>query len=774
MTNILQWNCNGIRARAEELKALIHECNPGIVCLQELRLGNKAYNPGLNYVMYQSSPINPHPVGGSAIIIHKSIQHSVLVLNTTLQAVAASITMDKTITVCSLYLPPELRFDGNDLQELINQLPTPFLLLGDFNAHNPLWGNREHASQKGRIIEEIIDRNDLILYNNGAMTYHNIHTNIMSAIDLSISSSDIYIDFTWSVNEYLNGSDHFPIHLTYARNTPTEFPRKWKALEANWVKYSKETCIEEEFKDFKTHLEAYDHIVEKIISSANENIPKTKGKPQRPAVPWWNKTCGIMRKITRKCYKRYKARGSLEAKIIYKRNMAKQRKYFKKVKKESWIHYINGINSQTPARNVWSKIRKLNGKFTPEPLPTLKINNVHVTDPSIVAEKLGEHFSKISSAKNYSPHFQNIRNSQVSLDLSGGGTEPYNAKFSLKEFREALNSTEPSSPGEDTIIYEMLKHLPDKSKKFLLKIINRIWETGILPEDWKISIVIPVRKPKKDPFQASSYRPIALTSCVCKVMEKMINNRLMWHLENNGLLSSYQFGFRKGRSTLDALLKLSNEIQQGFARQRQTIGVFFDLEKAYDTTWRFGIIRQLYKMGIRGQMIRFINSFLSERFIKVKVGNHLSSKFPQEEGVPQGSVLSVTCFAIAINSIMEAVPASVRGSLFVDDFALYCTGYDAVSTCRYLQKAIDSVSKWADDNGFKFSSSKTVAIRFTRRRAVEEVPTLKLNGNILPYENNVKFLGMIFDEKLTWGKHIDYLKIKVEKIIEHTENCIFI
>ena len=308
----------------------------------------------------------------------------------------------------------------------------------------------------------------------------------------------------------------------------------------------------------------------------------------------------------------------------------------------------------------------------------------------------------------------------------------------------------------------MLKHLPEKAKEFLLNIINKIWETGILPRSWKIALIIPIKKPNKDALLTDSYRPIALTSCICKLMEKMINTRLVWYLESNSLLSPYQFGFRKNRSTLDPLMNLTNQIQQGFVKQQQTIGVFFDLEKAYDTTWRFGIIKQLHKMGIRGKMIRFINSFLSERFIKVKIGNRISKAFPQEEGVPQGSILSVTCFAVAINSIIESVTPPVKGSLFVDDFALYCTGYDALSVCRYLQKSINAVSRWAENNGFKFSTSKTVAIRFTRRK-LEEIPTLTLNGSILPYEKEVKFLGMTFDEKLTWKSHIDKLKITVKQ-----------
>ena len=137
-----------------------------------------------------------------------------------------------------------------------------------------------------------------------------------------------------------------------------------------------------------------------------------------------------------------------------------------------------------------------------------------------------------------------------------------------------------------------------------------------------------------------------------------------------------------------------------------------------------------------------------------------------DEGVPQGSVLSVTCFAVAINSIVESVSPPVKASLFVDDFAIYVTSYDAASACHYLQKSINAISKWADENGFRFSSSKTVAVRFTRSTRQEIIPNLKLKDSIIPYEREVKFLGMILDCKLTWSSHIDSLKVKVKKSID--------
>ena len=556
--SILQWNCKGLRARAEHLKILLKETNPGIVCLQETQLGQEKFNPGLDYEIFSSDPpVGDRAHGGAAIIVSKSLQYSPLTLNTNFQAVALNIILDKQVTVCSIYIPPRSNFTNADIQSLIDQLPKPFLILGDFNAHNPLWGG-DVLDNAGKVIEDVVNSNDTVLLNDGSMTYHNICFNSYSAIDLSICSSEIALNFIWSVDEFLNSSDHFPIHLTFAKTVPTEMPQKWKPLEADWQKYKEDIRLDKPFESFKDHLKAYDYWADTVITSAESSVPKTAGKPRRPTVPWWDKKCSILRKITRRCYKKYKSKGTPTSKNIYQRAMAKQRRYFRRAKRDSWIYYINGINSKTPSRFIWKKVRKLAGKFVPPKSPSLRMGDNLITTPSEVADSLGQHFSSVSSASNYSAEFQRIRQTKVDLNLSGGNFEEYNARFSLEELKEALSSTNDTSPGEDTILNIMLRKLPNEAKSYLLKIINKIWETGILPRSWKIAIVIPVKKPNKDPHQTTSYRPIALTSCVCKLMEKMINSRLVWHLETNKLLSPFQFGFRKNRSTLDPLLRLSN------------------------------------------------------------------------------------------------------------------------------------------------------------------------------------------------------------------------
>ena len=113
---------------------------------------------------------------------------------------------------------------------------------------------------------------------------------------MSISSSSIHLDFHWSVNDYLNGSEYFPIHLRYAQNVPSESPPKWKVEEASWVKFRDGVNLVRDFESFDSLLDAFDCFAESTIGSAQASIPQTRGKPKRPAVPWWNKTCGVLRK----------------------------------------------------------------------------------------------------------------------------------------------------------------------------------------------------------------------------------------------------------------------------------------------------------------------------------------------------------------------------------------------------------------------------------------------------------------------------------------------
>ena len=257
MADILQWNCRGLKPRAENLKVLCNRTNAKVVCLQETKLGvNDLFNPGLNFEFFRSPPpSSDRAKGGAAIMVRKNVQHSVVNINSSLQAVAVRVLFDKYITICSLYLPPDLELNLIELQNLVTQLPSPFLILGDFNAHNTMWGGTT-LDVKGEIIEDLVNSNPISILNDGSFTYHNIYNNSYSAIDLSICSSSIYLDFEWSVDEFLNGSDHYPIYLKTVKNITSSSTPKWKLEQADWTKYSQYIVLNRKFESFMNHIAA--------------------------------------------------------------------------------------------------------------------------------------------------------------------------------------------------------------------------------------------------------------------------------------------------------------------------------------------------------------------------------------------------------------------------------------------------------------------------------------------------------------------------------------
>ena len=150
----------------------------------------------------------------------------------------------------------------------------------------------------------------------------------------------------------------------------------------------------------------------------------------------------------------------------------------------------------------------------------------------------------------------------------------------------------------------------------------------------------------------------------------MINARLVWYLEINNLISPVQSGFRSERSTNDNLVRLETFIRDAFVKKEHVVAVFFDLEKAYDTTWKYVILRAIHELGVKGRLTNFLESFLAERSIQVRVGSTLSDTFRLSQGVPQGSILSTTLFNIKINSIINCLDPKTDGSLYVDDFCM--------------------------------------------------------------------------------------------------------
>ena len=232
--SILQWNCRSIKANFEELNLLINEKKPVAVCLQETFLKDSDnFNLKYHSCYFKHFTGNDKASGGVAVIVNDSVPDHSVKLDSTLQAVAVSISLNKTVTLCSVYLPPSSAIDARKLDNLINQLPKPFILMGDFNFHHSLWGSTD-TNDKGRNIEEFITKHDLVLMNDKSLTYIHPATGSYSSLDLTICSPEIFPDFTWKVCDDLHGSDHFPIQVSEVKPSAQQRPQRWKLHKANW------------------------------------------------------------------------------------------------------------------------------------------------------------------------------------------------------------------------------------------------------------------------------------------------------------------------------------------------------------------------------------------------------------------------------------------------------------------------------------------------------------------------------------------------------------
>lgn len=197
---ILQWNCRGYRRNYNDLSTLIANHQPACICLQESLLGDTHPRPPKQYTIESHNPANlHHPGNGLVTLIHRDYAINRLNLNTPLQALTTRIQFKhQLITVCNLYIHPNEALSQADLQNLINQLPPPFLVLGDFNAKHPAWGG-DNTNQHGRIVEQILMTANTCILNTGANTHFHVQTGTSSAIDLSLCSPTLVDEFSWEV-----------------------------------------------------------------------------------------------------------------------------------------------------------------------------------------------------------------------------------------------------------------------------------------------------------------------------------------------------------------------------------------------------------------------------------------------------------------------------------------------------------------------------------------------------------------------------------------------
>ena len=407
-------------------------------------------------------------------------------------------------------------------------------------------------------------------------------------------------------------------------------------------------------------------------------------------------------------------------------------------------HEANIINT----KNLGAVYKHINSKLTHKTgiAPLCGHDNKLIFDNLAKADLLNKHFVSSGTIDD--------GNIPDSMDGATSNITASAIDFDCQDIINAISKLKPnSSAGPDGLPSTVFKSLKYQLAKPLLMLFKNFMRLGCLPDQWKTAVVRPIFKKGKasDP---NNYRPISLTCVCCKLFESIIKNHLLSHLVCNSLISKTQHGFLSRLSTTTNLIESLNDWTSSLENKMPVKVIYIDFEKAFDKVSIPKLISKLKGIGISVQILQIINSFLTNRFQSVKIGNAQSQFLPVISGVPQGSVLGPFLFLIYINDLPNYLNTSLNSKLFADDLKSY-GGYTSNIDHDEFQMTLSRLVDWTNLWQLKLSISKCGSLLITGNSNIDDDDRLFIDNENLSVFDSVRDLGVIVDRSLNFSKHID-------------------
>ena len=417
------------------------------------------------------------------------------------------------------------------------------------------------------------------------------------------------------------------------------------------------------------------------------------------------------------------------------------------------------------AKGTWEVINTLMGrKSKPGSTDSLSVDGEDISDKDRISQCFNKYFScvgsdlasKITNCGNWGKYLPPRVNNRFNFN-----------PCSAAEIIKIVKSLKSDSAGHDNIPTYVFKDNIDVLAPVIAFICNLSLSTGVFPSQLSIAKIICIFK-SGDPRLISNYRPISVLCVFSKIIEKLVHCRLSMFFNDNDLLSSAQFGFREGLSTVDAVHTLINALYDSFDRGKVALGVFIDLQKAFDSIDRSKLIGKLMYYGVIDTELKWFQSYFHNRVQYVCFGDSQSQRLPVNFGVIQGSILGPLLFIIYINDIVQC-SESLKYIIYADDTNVFIT-YDSsrLNDCVNVANVeLGRLSVWLKENSLSLNVSKSQYMLFSRRKlnVIDVDLHVFLDGREIERVSHTKFLGCLIDENLLWNDHITSVIRKASKFI---------
>ena len=771
-------NINSLIAKLDWIRLILRRCSVDVLALSETKLDDSISNNFLcveGFELFRND--RSRHGGGVCLYVSSKLCSSSLPAPDSLQnleVILAEIRLPGKLKsiVGAIYRPPSSSVSifidslSSMLDHIYSASFSDVLLMGDINVD---------LSSSSKTSTQVSDCLDLLQLKNLITSPTRVTSSTSSLLDVALSSMPS--SFTAPASIDASGiSDHNlicvarKVHLSSSR--PPRFSRKPRsdssALDFIEDLYHVPWSVISSFTDVNDQWDTWKSL---FLDVVNRHFPLSSSRRRKhSSLPWMTKQIIVdirQRNFYRKAS--ISRKRPLEERRFFNEKYKKQRnviKYRLRAAKENFFIEKLTLLSHNPAR-FWSTINCITGrrKVVSDQLPSageLCDQFASVVGMSQSSERRPRGLLEEDSLETHSQ--ADDVNSSILFNF------PLVSSDEVSDLLRRIDVNKAS--GHDGIDGKFLKMGASAISPSLASLFNTSLQSGVFPDEWKCAKVVPIFKSgsRLDP---KNFRPVSLLPIVSKILEHFVFQSLCGYFDKHLLIPDCQFGFRKSRSTQDAMVCLTQDLLSGKDAGLRSAAVFLDVKKAFDTVDHSLLLRGLSSCGVKGKVLAWLSSYLLDRRQFVSVGSTASNLSPVRRGVPQGSKLGPLLFNFFTRNITSVVSSQSSLILYADDACLYSSNETFEGAVTQLQQDINSVTSWYSENLMALNGQKSAFLLFPKFRDTEDtsIYTVSVNNVILSPSPHVRYLGVLIDSRLSWKPQMDNVIRKVGRKIGVLYRC---